>query len=213
MPKSARQSQTPRATYCRQWRELSREKKRFNTPLKEYIQMKYENIYDEYCLFYKGLDEQHPAARDLTKTSTFRKWKKQFLKQEPGESELEDEQENLAVEADRTEPFVARVEDLPVETDRPELDMLSTVVQETLPGGNYVNINEAANVDNIIQQIINDLEQDEAIQDILNQPVDDELVQPNYQEEDEGIGLNVETELEAIIEPFDYNLEVEGFDF
>ena len=41
----------------------------------------------------------------------------------------------------------------------------------------------------------------------------DELGQPHYMDEDEGIGLNVESELEAITEPFDFDLEVEGFDF
>ena len=61
---------------------------------------------------------------------------------------------------------------------------------------------------------MNDLEQDEALRGILNQVNDiNEFVQPHYQDEDEGIGLNLETELEDIIEPFDYELEVEGFDF
>ena len=43
--------------------------------------------------------------------------------------------------------------------------------------------------------------------------MNNQLVQPQYQEEDEGIGLNLETELEDILEPFDYELEVEGFEF
>ena len=66
-------------------------------------------------------------------------------------------------------------------------------------------------VDNIIAEIIHGLEQDDAVRNILNN--DDEFVQPHYVDEDEGIGLNVETELEAIVETFDYDLEVEGFDF
>ena len=66
------------------------------------------------------------------------------------------------------------------------------------------------NIDNIIQQVINELEQDEAIRHLLN---DEEFVHPHYQYEDEGIDLDVETELEGIIEPFDYQLEVEGVDY
>ena len=32
-------------------------------------------------------------------------------------------------------------------------------------------------------------------------------------DEDKGIGLNVDTELEAVVEPFDYQLEMEGVDW
>ena len=69
------------------------------------------------------------------------------------------------------------------------------------------------NIDNIIDDIIMDLQQDDVLRDYLNAERNGELLHPAYEEEDEGIGLNVDTELEAIIEPFDYQLDVEGFDF
>ena len=50
------------------------------------------------------------------------------------------------------------------------------------------------NIDNIIDDIIQDLQRDDDIRDLLD--------------EDEGIGLNVETEIEGVIEPFDYQVEV-----
>ena len=85
--------------------------------------------------------------------------------------------------------------------------MLSNLVNDSLPVDNLISSDEA---DRIIDQIINDLQEDAALRNIL----DDEFVRPNYEDEDEGIGLNVSTELEAITEPFDYQLEVEeGFDF
>ena len=65
-------------------------------------------------------------------------------------------------------------------------------------------------MDDIINNIIRELQQDEDLRNIMH---DDELVQPHYMDEDEGIGLNVESELEAILEPFDFDVEVEGFDY
>ena len=50
------------------------------------------------------------------------------------------------------------------------------------------------NIDNVIDDIIQDLQRDDDIWDSLD--------------EDEGIGLNVETEIEGVIEPFDYQVEV-----
>ena len=281
MPKSAQKSQTARAIYTRQWRENNYKDKRFNKPLREYIQLKYNGIYDEYYLFFKSLDEQHPTAKDLTKTRTYRKWKKELLKHESSGSE--DEQNSLPVEAgdrpeprndpaepdiiddrieprndpaepdiiddrieprndpaepdiidDRIEPrndpaepdiIDDRIEprndpaepdiiDYRIEprNDPTESDILTAAVQEILSSANQININ-INEVDNIIEEIINDLEQDNAIRDLLNAENNGELVHPQYEDEDEGIGLNVETELEAIFEPFDYKLEVEGFDF
>ena len=64
-------------------------------------------------------------------------------------------------------------------------------------------------MDGIINDIINDLQRDEHIHAILN----NQLVHPAYEDDDEGIGLNIDTELEAILEPFDFELEVEGFTF
>ena len=65
-------------------------------------------------------------------------------------------------------------------------------------------------LDNVIQNIINDLEQDEAVRQMLN---NEEYVQPLYADEDEGIALDVEVELDAVIEPFDYQEVVDDFDF
>ena len=87
-------------------------------------------------------------------------------------------------------------------------DILSGLVDESLPTNNVINPNE---VDSIIDEILNELNHDDVIRNILGD--DDEVVRPQYQDEDEGIGLNTEVELVNIIEPFDYQLEVEGFDF
>ena len=204
-------SQSRRAVAAREWRGHNREKRRFNTLLSGFISVKYGSIYNEYSEFFNSLNQTHPEAGDLTKTKTYKKWKKeQESSALPGES-VE------AVPHDRPEPFDSLpvqpdvlptadeiLQDLPIEDfthDRPEPfnslpaqpDVLSVVVDEILPANDVVNINE---VDNIIDEIINDLQQDDVIRDILRND-DDELVRPHY--EDEGIGLNTETELECVL--------------
>ena len=240
-------SQSRRAVAAREWRGYSREKRRFNTLLNGYINVKYGGIYNEYSQFFNSLNQSHSEARDLTKTKTYKKWKKEQqskqgssdlpvepvekqessdLPVEPVEAVEKQESSDLPVEpveavekqesSDLPVEPVEVVEDLP--HDRPEPfedslnlpaqpDILSAAVDEIL-SANIVNVND---VDNIIDEIINDLQQDDVIQNILMN--DDELVRPHYEDEDEGIGLNLETELEYVIEPFDYESEVEGFDF
>ena len=56
------------------------------------------------------------------------------------------------------------------------------------------------NADNAIDEIIMELERDGAIREIL----DDNMVQ----NDDEGIALDYETELDVIVEPIDYELEL-----
>ena len=73
---------------------------------------------------------------------------------------------------------------------------------------NYLNNDDYVRGDNIINEIIQELQQDEELRNYLN---NDDYVQPHYADEDEGIDLNVELELEEIIEPLD--LEEEGFFF
>ena len=60
-----------------------------------------------------------------------------------------------------------------------------------------------------IDEIIRELQQDDDLRELMNAERNGDLVQPRYMDEDEGIGLNVDTELEAIFEPFDFQLEVE----
>ena len=213
MPKS----QAARAIYIRRWREKNYKDKRFNKPLREYIELKYGDIYNEYCSFFKSLDEQHPSSKDLTKTQTYREWKNELLNDESTESE--DETDTTHNQIDPAEPDVltavepAEPDTTDNQTERAEPDVLTVTIQETLSPVVNIDINIDINeVDSIIEQMINEFEQDDAIRDLLNQN-NDELVHPHYQNGDEGIGLDIETELEDIIQPFDYYLEVEGFEF
>ena len=223
------------AVYCRQWRNRTGKRNRFNDILREYIELKHNTIYEEAHQFFQSLQEKHPDSKNLVKTKTFKEWKNRIVNhveessdesqgeetddrdvEEPSdESESQEEQVNNRDEAltsESCDQSQREETDGPDETTGPTTttDILSPLVEGLIPS----NVSESiSQVDNIIHDIIEDLEQDQAVRDFLNQ--DDfefEHVYPEYQH-DEGIGLNIEMELEGIIEPFDYALEVEGGDF
>ena len=204
------------AVYCRQWRSRTGKKRRFNDVVREYIELKHNTIFEEARQFFQALEEKHPDSKNLLKTKTFKEWKKRItnpVEETDDGDESENQQVNNRDEAPTSEPSEQPQRE---GTDDPDettttADILPCLVEELIPSNACESFNQA---DDIIQGIIQDLEQDQAVRDLLNGlEDDDDLVQPHYQEEDEGIGLNVETELDAILEPFDYDLEVEGFEF
>ena len=197
-------TKTENTKYLREWRKNTQKEKRFNKPLREYMELKHRDHYNEYCHFFKTLIENHPAAKDLTRTSTYKKWKRRQLNCEASDTETT-ETETTETETKPTEPFEPEAEIAPpehvesqAEPENEYPDILTMAVQETLPPDN-IDINQ---LDNRIQQIIDELEQNDALRGLFNE---DQLVQ----DADEGIALDVESELEAIIEPFDFELEVD----
>ena len=182
------------------------------------MELKHRDNYNEYCHFFKTLIQKHPNAKDLTRTSTYKEWKRRQLNCEASDAETTEteltqneseteigpaEPAESETEIGPAEPVESKTEHTEPENEHP--DALTVAIQETLPPAiDNIDINQ---VDNIIQQVIDELEQFEAVRELFN---DDELVHPRYQDNDEGIDLDVELELEAIIEPFDYELEV-GF--
>ena len=222
MPKT----KTQRNKYAREWRKNSYEEKRFNKPLREFLELKYRDIFNEYNWFYKSLNEQYPTSKDLTKTTGYKNWKRRQLncessddeqpETEPAETEQPETEQPETEPAETEQPETEQPETEPAETEQPETEsnILTVALEETVPpdDNNNVDINnmDINQIDNIIEQVINELEGEEAIRELLN---NDELVHPHYQDQDERIGLDVESELEAILEPFDYELEVEGIDY
>ena len=110
----------------------------------------------------------------------------------------------------------------PPHEERQSFDILSAAIRQALPEGLPPQISdplqeilpdipefEQDNVDQIIEQIINDFEQDQAVQALLNPVVDQIMGNDNGDQinHDEGIELNFEDEID--VEPFDYHLEVD----
>ena len=223
-------SSVSRGEYKKQWRQKNTKDKRFNKPLNQYLKLKYENIYDEYCMFYKSLDEANPTAKDLTKTAAFKKWKKNLKGNENEVDEpvklntyiLKQHLDPEKNQGDEPITFVAATQELLPADEPTQLDTFAAATQELLSADeptqpdtfsaavedlfsqntNREEINiEFQQAHDIIAGIINDLEQEAAVRGLLN-----EVVHNN--ELDEGIGLNLEDE----IEPFDFYLEAD-FDF
>ena len=204
-----------REEYKKQWRQKNNKDKRFNKPLNEYLKLKHQDIYDEYCLFFKSLDEANPTAKDLTKTTGFRKWKENLKNENDQVDEspviklnmyiIQDPEKSLV--DDEPVTFITATQEVLSETSTQvnEPDTFEAADEELFSEDNNrqeINI-EFEQADNIIAEIINNLEQEDAVRELLNadvHPLNDEL--------DEGIGLNLEDE----IEPFDFYQEVD-FDF
>ena len=89
--------------------------------------------------------------------------------------------------------------------DCTEPNILSVACEEIIPN-NCIDSNDLSleHVDDIVQRVINELEEDEMLREILDEQAGTQ---------DEGIELDHDIELAAIIEPFDYQLEVEGVDW
>ena len=214
-------SQSRRAIEARQWRATKREKRRFNIVLSDFTKTKFGNVYSEAKEFFESLNEKYPNKHDLTKTKEYKLWKNNIVNDDTDGSEKETEDKS---DSER-EPEVAgeqsvnekqpgtpgdksasEADDEADETDN-ALDILQIAVQD-LPVSPEIN-----DLDARIEQIIQELQQDNNLRDFLNDERNGELVHPRYEDDDEGIGLNVEVELEAVFEPFDYELEVEGADW
>ena len=223
-------SQTEKAISERQRRLNDREKRRHNIFVHDYICTKYKDIYNECNTFYQQLRNQYPTKLNLVKTYRYKKWKNQIT---TGEAEsVHPESETVHPETVHPEPETVHPEPETVhpesvhpesetvhpetvhpepETVHPETDTSETaqpILEEALQGlfPNSVEDVQGLSIedmDRIVQEIISELEQDQGVRDLL----------PYIQavpEEDEGIELNIETELGAIVEPFDNELDMEG---
>ena len=203
MPKQ-KQSQS-KGEYKKMWRRKNREEKRFNKPLNKYLKVKHANVYDEYCAFFKSLDEKNPTARDLTKTSTFKKWERKQRNDSDDESTIKLFTYHLNGPGAET-VTAATVEEISRETDEHDDDDEGNNAEQQYDEGNNAEQqhdegnNAEQHAGNIIQQIINEIELDQDLRNILNgdEPQHEDLA-------DEGIGLNIEDE---IVDPFDFELEL-----
>ena len=76
MPKATKDSKTRKDEIKKEYRQREQGKKRFNQPLTGFLETKYPEVYEEYKKLYDWLDENNPQVRNLSKTSTFKMWKK-----------------------------------------------------------------------------------------------------------------------------------------
>lgn len=77
---SKARSQNERAVLQRNRRIKNANTIRFNEPLKEFVQLKYSNVYKEYETLYEYTIAEGSRKWKLTSTDTFKQWKKTILK-------------------------------------------------------------------------------------------------------------------------------------
>ena len=82
MPRSKSALELHKESIRKREKQLCKEKavaRRFNDPLKVFVQRKYGKIYEEYCKLFQQMLSECPSRKDLSKTIVFR----QFLLDNP----------------------------------------------------------------------------------------------------------------------------------
>ena len=227
---------------CQRERELQKQRakeRRFNTPLKLFMERKYPEIYAEYGELYDNMEAENPNRKNLATSPTFKRWLAANPAKKPAQT---------------TRLLIPQVllQPLPIQC-KITGDIISTALQETFgsdqPGpvaehllpqpeaeanNNFNDVEqimdesmregdlalqgllqplplpqreaEANNNFNVVDQIIDEMMRERDLVDFLEQNV------LNF-DGDEGIGFDHFVEIADDIEPFDYFLEVEPFDF
>ena len=217
MPKT----RAERNIYSRQWRKDAYNEKRFNKGLREYLEIKYIDIFNEYVRFYDMLNEAHPEAKDITKTKTYKQWKKsqQGNVESPESSEPprnvespEPSEPPRNVESPEPSEPPRNVEspepsEPPRNVESPEPSEPPRNVESPEPNGeNQRDILAEAlgepllpvdnlnidELDNIVQDMIDDLRRDDDVRALLD---NEGLFQQPHREEDEGIAMDMEVEI------------------
>ena len=76
MPKHRHTNPSDKARQSRVYRRNQRDQKRFEAPLKEFIEIKYKSIFQEYVVLYNQMDSENPDKINLKKTEIFKRWKR-----------------------------------------------------------------------------------------------------------------------------------------
>ena len=198
-------SQSRKAVRERGLRNRRASERMFNIPLQKFIEHKYPSIHNEYIELFNVMRTAHPNRRKLETSTTFREWMIA----------------NPAVETRGEQSPTASALVIPRLSGG---DIINHALQEALheetpaQNNNQNSCQDNANLQPPAGQIpnensdpFNDLE--DILEEMMgNDDVRNMLMDPDPAQ-DEGIEL---TELDDIvfdIEPFDFNLEVEPYDF
>ena len=222
----------------RKFRKREKERKHFEGPLRHFIEHKYRNIFQEYVELYDLMVANHPGKRNLVKTKTFRDWMRTnkaspltsdilstVIRETFGQNNMEGDEtantENEGDEAVNTESEgneavnTENEGDEAVNTENEGDEAVNTesegdeAVNTESEGDEAVsteNKGVAANVlvdiEGQVDVIMNEIMQDEELRNLLNS-----------EPEDEGIEITPDDDIVFDIEPFDFELEVEQYEW
>ena len=204
---------------CKRERELRKQRgkeRRFNDPLKLFVERKYPEIYAEYGELYNVMESENPNRKNLSTSPAFKKWLAANPVKKPVQTTQFSTKPPILIPQLLLEPVP-----LPIQKDAPPTDIITLALQEACdshpctfepmqPESGAEHLLAApeaeANDINVVDEIINELMRNRGLEDLLEQAA------VNL-DGDEGIELDHFAEIENDIEPFDYHLEVEPFDF
>ena len=230
MPKSAKESAKVRKNEVKKsYRQNQLVQKRFSYPLIPFLEIKYPDVYKEYKELHDWLRKKHPQARNLTKTATFKAWKESQTHQAvsdnddvTGPTTISENTATTCNIGDVTGPtttsenttITCNIGDVTgaatSENTTSTSDIGDVTGAATSQGTVTINIEELAdimvNIEGQVDQIINELREDEDLRRIMDNV-------ENYVAEDEGIDINPLDDIEYDIEPFDFETEVENYEW
>ena len=220
-----------RVQQMRAFRKNRKEKRRFESPLRQFVEIKYKDIFNEYIDLYQKMNDENPNKNDLTKTETFKNWKKQqqldtdtlsqAIRETIGSeatSNTETHEYNTISNGINNDGSPGRQDHMvtpqQVDSDNGSPGRRDHVVtpqridsDNGSPGGQERML-AVHQIDTIVNEMIND----DVLRELLNagDPLDEDP-QDGDPQDDEGIELNPWDEID--IEPFDFELEVETLEW
>ena len=223
MPRTTHQSKAEKAKYDKERKANERKERRFTKPLKMFFQRKYPTYYCEFVKFFKHLEDEYPGKKDLTKTAKF----KEFLTIHPPQ----ERSITLSDEATVATLFPNLVLTLEPSTSSPvstlEPSTSSTEAATSFP--NLISPVKAVEVlessaskgqtPNMVETTTSERRTPNTVSELLDEifgpgGIDEEdlhQIQIESENSDEGIELDHFNELAFDLEPFDFELETEGF--
>ena len=204
---------TNKALKERRFRQREKERKRFEGPMRKFLEYKYPNVFQEYTELYNVMERNHPDVRNLTKTRTFKNWVNTQNEVSPTDilstviretlgQDYHEEDEAASVQIEQVE--VKLNDEANGEASDQENDQANDEVNSE--ANDEANGEASDQIDgefqDEVEDIIQHLMQDEAIRNILG-----------TEPEDEGIEITPDDDIVFDIEPFDFDLEVEQYDW
>ena len=214
---SRRKQENPsfKAMQARQYRKNQRGQKRFEAPLRKFIEHKYKDIFQEYVDLFIQMDTNHPDKIDLTKTETFKRWKRSNEAVPPAPpTDILSTAIRETIEQDRIETVINEYSEDIDEDNEEESNTDNCGADTSSDNESEASVAENEGGEEVPNAVMEGLAAAQQVDDIVNELIRDEelraLLRPEPAE-DEGIELNIFDEID--IEPFDFSMEVEGPDW
>ena len=173
-----------KAEYARKWRCRSRQARRENTFISDYLKIKYPAIHAETMKFYQELNTKYRTKDNLTKTAEYRIWKTQQRTTEQAmnnttttTAEPEQATNNTATTA---EPEQAAT--ISTATEPPESEQATNNITTTAEPEQAAMISTATEPPYdfaldpmVLDDLIDEINRDDELRALLNRPFDFEL--------------------------------------